>query len=345
MNMKTKITTTDFASHLTDYLSVHLPGRVNASPNTVASYRDAFRLFLLFCREERGISPERLEMKHIDDDLVNAFLEWTEKNRGCGVSTRNQRLAALHAFVRYVQAETPERLLIHQRILAIPFKRTGKPLVPYLTNEALEAVLRQPDGAVPTGRRDLTLLVVLYDTGARVQELADLRVRDVRLVEPPTATLTGKGRKVRCVPLMSRTVELLRGYLEERRLNGSEKADHPLFFNSRREPLTRAGVAYVVSKYAKEVEKEGKVSLPPKVTPHVFRHTKAVHLLQANVNLIYIRDFLGHVSVTTSEIYARTDNRMKREALERAYAPALPKDEPHWADDEKLLSWLRELCR
>jgi integrase len=100
-----------------------------------------------------------------------------------------------------------------------------------------------------------------------------------------------------------------------------------------------------VSKYAKEVEKEGKVSLPPKVTPHVFRHTKAVHLLQANVNLIYIRDFLGHASVTTSEIYARADNRMKREALERAYAPALPKDEPHWADDEKLLSWLRELCR
>ncbi|WP_367339791.1 tyrosine-type recombinase/integrase [Aminivibrio sp.] len=126
---------------------------------------------------------------------------------------------------------------------------------------------------------------------------------------------------VRCVPLMSRTVELLRGYLEERRLTGSEKADHPLFFNSRREPLTRAGVAYVVSKYAKEVEKEGKVSLPPKVTPHVFRHTKAVHLLQANVNLIYIRDFLGHASVTTSEIYARADNRMKREALERAYAP------------------------
>ena len=201
------------------------------------------------------------------------------------------------------------------------------------------------DGAAPTGRRDLTLLVVLYDTGARVQELVDLRVRDIRLVEPPTATLTGKGRKVRCVPLMSRTVELLRGYLEEKRLTGSEKADHPLFFNSRREPLTRAGVAYVVSKYAKEVEKEGKVSLPPKVTPHVFRHTKAVHLLQANVNLIYIRDFLGHASVTTSEIYARADNRMKREALERAYAPTLPKDEPHWADDEKLLSWLRELCR
>jgi len=178
-----------------------------------------------------------------------------------------------------------------------------------------------------------------------VQELVDLRVRDIRLVEPPTATLTGKGRKVRCVPLMSRTVELLRHYLEEKRLTGSEKADHPLFFNSRREPLTRAGVAYVVSKYAKEVEKEGKVALPPKVTPHVFRHTKAVHLLQANVDLIYIRDFLGHASVTTSEIYARADNRMKREALERAYAPALPKDEPHWADDENLLSWLRELCR
>ena len=147
--------TTDFARHLTNYLSIYLPGQRNLSSHTIASYRDTFKLLLTFCRQEKGISPECVTLAHIDDDLVLAFMTWIETSRKCGIATRNQRLAAVHAFFRYVQAETPERLLMHQRILAIPLKKTGKPAVSYLTTEALESVLKQPDRNIRVGRRDL----------------------------------------------------------------------------------------------------------------------------------------------------------------------------------------------
>jgi len=336
---------TDFARYLTNYLSIYLPGQRNLSAHTIASYRDAFKLFLIFCEHEKGISPECLTLARIDDDLVRAFMVWIETTRKCSIATRNQRLAAIHAFFRYVQAETPERLLMHQRILAIPLKKTGKPAVSYLTTTALEAILRQPDRNIPAGRRELVLLMVLYDSGARVNELTNLLVRDVRLTQPATITLKGKGQKVRHVPLMSRTASLLKEYLEERRLTGAHKSDHPLFFNSRNQKLTRAGVSYIIGKHVKAARKQSAVLFPNKVSPHLFRHTKAMHLLQANVNLVYIRDFLGHASVTTTEIYARADDRMKRLALEQAYSPAVIDHLPAWQDDKSLLLWLQALCR
>lgn len=337
--------TTDFARYLTNYLSIYLPGQRNLSSHTIASYRDTFKLLLTFCRQEKGIAPECVTMAHIDDDLVLAFMTWIETSRKCGIATHNQRLAAVHAFFRYVQAETPERLLMHQRILAIPLKKTGKPVVSYLTTEALESVLKQPDRNIRIGRRDLLVLTVLYDSGARVSELTDLLVRDIRLTQPATITLKGKGRKVRHVPLMTRTASLLKDYLEERRLTAVHTLDHPLFFNSRNQKLTRAGISYIIGKYVNAVREQNSVLLPDKVSPHTFRHTKAMHLLQANVNLVYIRDFLGHASVTTSEIYARADNRMKRLALEQAYSPAVADGLPAWQNDKNLLNWLQELCR
>lgn len=331
---------TDFAGYLSKYLTMYLPGQRNLSPHTIASYRDTFRLLLTFCRDEKSIPPESLTLAHIDDDLVREFMTWIEATRKCSIATRNQRLAAVHAFFRYVQAEAPEKLLVYQRILAIPLKRTGTPHISYLTMEALESILKQPDRRTPAGRRDLVLLAVLYDSGARVSELTELLVRDIRLAQPATITLRGKGRKIRHVPLMGRTASLLSDYLKERRL----ELDRPLFFNGRRQKLTRAGVSYIIGKYVKAASEQGAL-LPDKVSPHVFRHTKAMHLLQADVNLVYIRDFLGHASVTTSEIYARADNRMKRLALERAYSPPVSDDLPHWQDDTDLLNWLQKLCR
>lgn len=200
--------TTDFARHLTDYLSSYLPGQRNLSSHTIASYRDTFKLLLIFCDHEKGIPPESLTLAHVNDDLILAFITWIETARNCSISTRNQRLAAIHAFFRYIQAETPERLLINQRILAIPFKKTGKPAVSYLSTEALASVLKQPNTKTSSGRRDLLLLTILYDSGARVSELTDLLVRDVRLTQPATVTLKGKGRKVRHVPIMSKTASL-----------------------------------------------------------------------------------------------------------------------------------------
>lgn len=166
----------------------------------------------------------------------------------------------------------------------------------YLTPDALKAILNQPDRKTLAGRRDLVLLTTLYDTGARVQELINLVVRDIRLDQPSTIALKGKGNKIRHIPLMTRTTSMLKEYLKERRLSTAGKYDHPVFFNSRHQKLTRAGIAYIIKKYVEAAKRQNNIVLPEKISPHVFRHTKAMHLLQANINLVYIRDFLGHAS-------------------------------------------------
>jgi len=337
--------TTDFAKLLTAYLTKVLPGQRNLSTHTITSYRDTFKLLLLFCQQRKGIAPEYLTLSQIDDTLVHEFVSWIECERRCSISTRNQRLAAIHAFFRYVQIEAPERLLTCQRILSIPFKKTGKPVVSFLTSDALKAILNQPDRKTLAGRRDLVLLTTLYDTGARVQELINLVVRDIRLDQPSTIALKGKGNKIRHVPLMTKTASMLKEYLKERRLSTAGKYDHPVFFNSRHQKLTRAGIAYIIKKYVEAAKRQNNIVLPEKISPHVFRHTKAMHLLQANINLVYIRDFLGHASVTTSEIYARADSEMKRLALEQAYSPMVTDDIPAWQEDEDLLIWLQNFCK
>ena len=337
---------TDFAKHLTDYLSRYLPGQRNMSPNTIKSYRDTFRLFIQFCRDRKKIRPESLSLAMVTDKLVCDFLDWVEKERLCGISTRNQRLAGIHAFFRYLQAEEPDRLLMFQRILHIPAKKGFHQTINYLSAEALREILSKPDTTTSSGRRDLALMTLLYDSGARVQESIDLSVRDIRLEEPATVKLTGKGRRIRYVPLMSKTKSIIEGYLKEQKLLGnSASLDRPVFFNRQGKKLTRAGVTHIIKKYFIKAKLDEKALFPEIVSPHVFRHTKAMHLLQANVNLIYIRDFLGHVNVTTTEIYARADAEIKRKALEQSYPELITEDVPQWSEDKDLMNWLRDLCR
>ena len=334
---------TDFARLLTRYLGQYLPGQRNLSPHTIQSYRDTFTLLLRYGRDQRGWVPEALTLAALDRPGLEGFLDWLEQARHCSIATRNQRLAALHAFFRYVAVEAPEHLATSQRILGIPYKRTAAPVVGYLTPSALQRLLTQPDRTTRDGRRDAVLLAVLYDTGARVQELLDLVVRDCRLTAPAVVTLTGKGRKGRQVPLMAPTVALLTAYVAERRLD--RHPEHPLFFNRQRRPLTRAGVTYILTKYSAQARAEDAAGFPARVTPHVLRHTKAMHLVQAHVNLIYIRDLLGHTDVATTEIYARADAEVKRAALAQAYATSPAEDaRPRWEDDPGLMQWLRRLC-
>jgi len=333
---------TDFAQALSSYLGSYLPGHKNVSAHTLHSYRDTFKLLLAFCQETRGLAIERLTLRDIDAELIVEFLGWLETARHNSVATRNQRLASLHSFYRYLQGQDPAGLWPYQRILAIPTKRTSQPAIPYLTPDALQAILAQPNRATRKGRRDATLLALLYDTGARVQELVDLRVRDVRLDAPSTCTLTGKGRKTRHVPLMGATVALLRRYWSEWRLGDNGRQDDPVFANRQRQPLTRRGVEFILDHYVAQVQ--GMVpGVPDRVTPHVLPHTKAMHLLQAGVNLIYIRDFLGHVDLATTEIYARADTELKRRALEHAYPALISDDFPDWTSDDALLTWLTRL--
>ncbi|TLS48303.1 integrase [Paenibacillus antri] len=336
---------TDFAYQLTTYLSKHLPGRAGTSRNTICSYRDTFSLLLRFCSEEKGLVIEKIRLETLQKNLIDEFLAWLETKRGCSVSTRNQRLAAIHAFFRYVQLEEPSHLFLCQQILAIPMKRSVSKAMNYLSLDAMKAILESPDSTCLTGRRDLVLLSLMYDTGSRVQEIADLIAADVRLENPSTVKITGKGNKSRLVPLMTPTAKLLEQYMVEHDLKLIAHRSYPLFQNRSNGKLTRAGIAYILKKYVDEARSQHPELIPKVVSPHCFRHSKAMHLLQSGVNLVYIRDLLGHVSIKTTEVYARADSQMKRNALENAYQGTTPSEMPIWQQNQELLKWLKDLGR
>lgn len=337
---------TDFAKTLTRFLSDYLPSQRNVSTNTIKSYRDTFKQMLLYYELELNIKPEHLTFKKINAEKIRGFLLWLENTRKININTRNQRLAAIHSFYRYTQSEHPEIMLECQRILGIPFKKREKKQVEYLTQECLKYILEQPDTSKKKGRRDLTIMATLYDTEARVQELIDLKTRDVRLAKPATITLTGKGNKRRSVPIMDKTRNLLENYMTENRLLENGNQDHPLFYNSSRLPFTRPGITYILRKYLKQAkESHSEVLFPNNLHPHMVRHTKAMHLLEAGVNLIFIRDLLGHVNVTTTEIYLRANTETKRKVLESAYMELMTQDIPVWDDDTNLLEWLQDFCK
>ena len=337
---------TDFARHLTAFLSKYLPGQRNLSANTIASYRDAFKLFLTFCEVEMKKKVDRLKLVDISRELVVEYLVWLEEKRFCSISTRNQRLAALRSFFHYVSTSAPEALLVCQKILNIPMKKTAQQIISYFSPEGLHLLLEQPDTTTRQGRRDHALLVLLYDSAARVQELADLCVRNVRLENPATVTLRGKGRKTRIVPLTSKTLSILKQYFNEKGWIGkSASLDFPVFMNTRRLKLSRAGITHILNKYVEAARKIHKGLIPETSSPHSLRHSKAIHLLRSGVPLIYIRDFLGHASVTTTEIYAKVDTEERRKALENAYEIPSQDLVPDWEADKGLMAWLGDLCK
>ena len=335
---------TDFAVLLRRYLGQYLPAQRNDRPQTIQSYRDPFKLLLRFCHTERGWPAEQVTLAHLDPACCAAFLDWLETTRHCSIATRNQRLAALRAFFRWVSYEAPEHIAVAQQILGLPWKKGPTAPVAYLTGEALERLLAQPDRATRDGRRDAVLLTVLYDTGARVQEVIDLVVGDIRLAPPAVVTLTGKGAKRRTVPLMAPTVTLLAAYVDARHLQRPDRSDHPLFWNRQGQKLTRWGVTYILQQYVTQARADAVVEFPATVTPHVLRHSKAMHLLEAGVNLIDIRDLLGHADVTTTEIYARANAEMRRQALEAARIPGVETPTLSWTEQTDLLQWLQQLC-
>lgn len=325
---------TDFSKLLSSYLTEHLPSLRNVSNNTISSYCDTFRLLLTYCRDSLSMKIEHLTIASFSGELVKGFLVWIINDRHCSISTRNQRLAAIHSFFKYVQGECPKEILRCQNILQIPFAKKEKPLVNYLSVDEMTRILNQPDTTTINGRRDLCFLSLLYDTGARVSEITALKVRDVRLSNPPKVTLYGKGRKFREVPILSNTAQHLSQYLTEQRLNVPEKLDHPLFFNKQRGHLSRAGAAYILKKYVVDSE------ISTHVSPHVLRHTKAMHMLDSGINIFYIKGLLGHEDISTTEVYAKANIETQRAALEK-YSVVLPAATPSWAVDGDTLAWLK----
>ena len=334
---------TDFSKYLTDYLTQYLPVECGVSVNTIQTYSHTFVIFLHYMNEEERIRPENLHLADITKQKVIRFLDWLENERECSISTRNARLATLHSFFRFIQYRDVAGLKQWQEILSIRFKKNTSPEMEYLTVEGFKHFLNQPDIQTKYGRRDLALLGLLYDSGARVQELINSTPADLRFDETTTIKLTGKGNKVRIVPLSSAQVQNLKSYMTENKLFEYQNKAHPLFPNPQNNRLSRVAVLDIVKKYATMARLSAPDLIPSKIGCHTFRHSKAMHLLEADINLVYIRDFLGHVSTTTTEVYARVSAKKKMEALQKLDPSIVSNKKTSWQKNGQLLDWLKNL--
>ena len=332
---------------LSKFLTDHLASERDLSAQTIASYRDAIKLLLTWFRDVQAIPPEKLRLSDLDRQRMLAFLDWLETERGNSPATRNQRLAVIKSLARYTAIERPEFLDQATQIIAIKQKKTPTTDMGYLTGDEVKTLLAQPNPTTRRGLRDTVLLSTLYDTAARVQEICDLNTADVRAARPMLVTLHGKGSKTRRVPVMDPTARLLQDYLDRRTRHPGVGADaDPLFHGPHQTRLTRWAVTKLLARHVQAVRRRDPgYAAGLNITPHVIRRTRAMHLLKAGVNVIYIRDLLGHADVSTTEIYARADPETKRKAIENAYESLTPEPLPNWTADRDLLEWLDQICR
>lgn len=330
---------------LTSFFNDHLKLQKGLRPNSVTSYADAIRLFLQFVSKSVGKRITHLMLDELDADIVSAFLNSLEESRGNTAQSRNQRLAALRTFFEYVARRFPERLGEAQKVATIPRKRTRLPETLYLERDEVNGAL----AAVPAGRRqslrDRTLLMFLYNTGARVQEAAGLRVKDIQFDPVPLVRLHGKGDKWRSCPIWEETAALLKGLLVEQQR--AVVANQLVFTGPNGTALTRFGIYKIVRRHTGQLVKIGADGKPRHISPHTWRHSTAVHLLESGVEVNVIRAWLGHASLETTNRYAEITIRTKQAALEKCVPPAtedqrMPRKAP-WHTDSDLLNWLHSL--
>ena len=327
---------------LRSFFEDHLAGQRDVSPNTIMAYRDAFLLFLRFAAKRCNRQVIRLQLEDLGPATLQEFLNHLESERKNCVATRNCRLVAIHRFFAYVAACEPLHAQLCRRILEIPIKKTTTCPMTYMERDEIKALLAAPELSHPLGLRDLTVLTFLYNTGARVSEAVGLDVPDVRFETPAQVRITGKGRKQRWCPLWTETTERLQAYLRQRRLN--ERSPQPLFVNARGQRISRHGVNVIVQRHLRTATKHRPSLERKRIGPHTFRHTAAMHLLQAGVELNVIRAWLGHVSIATTSQYIEIDMKMKREALQRCEPPASVTVRGNsWRLRGDLIQWLHDL--
>jgi integrase/recombinase XerD len=323
------------------FLLEHLVGERNLARNTQRSYRDMLCLLIPFVSQNLGKQVDKLTLVDLTAELVRRFLGDLEETRGCGVATRNQRLAALHAFARFVGQYSPEHIEWCGRICAIPFKKAARTQITYLEKPEMDALLAAPDRCSAQGRRDYALLLFLYNTGARADEAAQLTITDLNLAHAPerdhsSVQIRGKGNKLRRCPLWPHTVSeilpLISGRIPTERV----------FLNRRGEPITRFGIHTMVERYVKRVSVQIPSILTKRVSPHTIRHSTATHLLRAGVDINTIRAWLGHVNLSTTSIYAEIDLEMKAKALAHCEVMS-SKPAKQWSEDKELMAFLRSL--
>jgi site-specific recombinase XerD len=319
-----------FAEHLTHHRAV--------SPRTVAAYRDTFRLLLQFAERHTGKSPISLKLVDLDSKLVLAFLDHLERDRKNGARSRNARLAALRSFLKYAAHHDLSALGVIERALAVPMKRFDRPMLGFLARQEVQAILDASDTATWAGQRDHALFTMLYNTGARVSEIIGLRVKSLVLDTSPAIHLTGKGRKQRTVPLWHSTVTVMRAW--KRRMGATEDSA-PLFPNRSGRAMSRSNITQRLALAVAAAAEQHPQLLARSISPHTFRHTTAMHLLQSGVDMAVIALWLGHESPSTTHMYIEADLAMKERALSRLLAPA--KSAARYRAPDRLMQFLQGL--
>jgi len=331
-----------FFKHVKGFLTVYLPRHKCCSKNTLKSYRETINLLRIFIQEEKNIPFVKITFDIFSYDLICRFLDWLKDKRNCSAATRNQRLATLNSFLSYAAIQDPALMSLCIKAKKIPHQKTGQRHVKYMGKTAIKAVLGQPDVAKKNGFRDRFFMILLYDTGARVQEMLDLRLKDFQLgSSTPFVYLTGKGGRTRAVPLMDKTIKHLNKYLVRFHPDGTRDNEQYLFYttiNSCKKRMSEENVSSFMKRYGESARKICP-DVPPRVHPHLFRHSRSMNLYQMGIPLSYIKDFLGHSNINTTSIYASEDITMMKSALEGvSKKDATGKIEvPVWQGDEDMI--------
>lgn len=332
----------EFFKIIRNFLTVFLPKQKCYSPNTIRSYTNALNLLIEFLRVEKKYSVHEITFLLIDRALICEFLDWLQERRHCGATTRNQRLNALKSFFRYAGMLDCTLVALHMEMETVPIKKERKQLVEFLSLEALEVLLREPDVSKQKGLRNRFIMILMYDTAARCQELLDLRLSDFILSgKTPFVYLTGKGSKTRAIPLMEKTLLHYQQYLDIFHPTQTRRSDDLLFYtviHNRRCGMSPDNVAAFMKTYGASASSKAK-DMPKRVHPHQMRHTRAIHLYRSGMPLPLLAEFLGHSNINTTSIYAYADTEMKRTAIEKATHPTVPAEDAQtfWEGDEETI--------
>lgn len=330
----------DFERMIDNFFNKYLIVQRGLSEHTRKTYRDCFVELFEYIKSSKKINPDKIEIDNLDLNTINAFLDYLEETKNVSASTRNNRLAAIKSFFKYVMYHKPKYLSLCSLILSIKQKKTESKPMNYLTIKAYKFLLSIFNKDNKKELRDLCIISLLYESGARVSELINIRKLEIRLSSPSTLVLHGKGNKTRLVPIDLAISKLLSRYIDIYKV----KDDDWLFFNSRREKLTREGVNFLLQKYFNKAKEQEPELFPSTISPHCLRHSKAMHLLENGVELIYIRDLLGHASVTTTEIYSKVNPEIKRKHIEEATKELIGDDKDYSdIEESKLLTWLKTM--
>lgn len=310
-----------------DYLKIYLPKQRNVSPNTLRSYRKALEELLDYVKEQEQIPLGSITFEHLTVNTIFMFLEYLEAEQNCSILTRNACFAAIRAFMDYAADHDVTLVDNLNKLKKVPFKKPDCTAgVDYMSMAAITAIIEQPDASTPKGLRDRFFMILLYDTGARVQEILNIKLCDLQLSRFPKVTLFGKGRKTRVVPLMEKTVQHLKKYMLVFHESANAAADSPLFYSvthGEKHSLTSRMAHYILQKYG-ELARKICPEVPEKVHPHLFRHSRAMHLYQEGMDLTLVSQWLGHSKLETTQIYAHADTEHKRKAIEAS----TPQDNP-----------------